>query len=76
MVTGGDVQENAERFQALLAGQGGGAEEDIVILNTAALLTTASKAATLRDGALQAREAIRSGAASHALHAFVEASRG
>jgi len=76
VVTGGDVQENAERFQALLAGQGSRAEEDIVILNTAALLTTAGKAANLREGANHAREAIRSGAAIGTLGKFVEASRG
>jgi anthranilate phosphoribosyltransferase len=76
VVTGGDVAENAVRFEALLAGRGGKAEEDIVVLNTAALLTTAGKAASLREGAALAREAIASGAASGALHAFVEASRG
>ena len=76
VVTGGDVEENAARFQALLAGRGGQAEEDIVVLNTAALLTTAGRAATLREGAALARESIASGAASGALHAFVEASRG
>ena len=76
VVTGGDVEENAARFEALLAGRGGRAEEDIVILNTAALLTTAGKAATLRDGAALAREAIASGGAIGALRAFVEASRG
>ena len=76
VVTGGDVEENAARLDALLAGRGATAEEDIVILNTAALLTTAGKAATLRDGADQAREAIRSGAAIAALRKFVEASRG
>src|SRR5205823_7757104 len=41
VVTGGDVQENAARFTALLAGQANKAEEDIVILNTAALMMTA-----------------------------------
>ena len=76
VVTGGDVEENAARLDALLAGRGATAEEDIVILNTAALLTTAGNAATLRDGADQAREAIRSGAAIAALRKFVEASRG
>ncbi|MBV9528745.1 anthranilate phosphoribosyltransferase [Sphingomonas sp.] len=76
VVTGGDVAENAARFEALLAGRGGKAEEDIVVLNTAALLTTAGKATTLREGAARAREAIASGAASGALRAFVEASHG
>jgi len=76
VVTGGDVEENAARLTALLAGRGSAAEEDIVILNTAALLRTAGKAQTLREGADMAREAIRSGAASAALRKFVEASRG
>jgi anthranilate phosphoribosyltransferase len=76
VVRGGDVAENAARLKALLSGDGGKAEEDIVVLNTAALLTTAGKAATLREGALLARDAIGSGAAIGALHAFVEASRG
>jgi len=76
VVTGGDVAENAARFEALLAGSGGKAQEDIVVLNTAALLVTAGRAANLRDGAAQAREGIASGAAVGALKAFVEASRG
>ena len=76
VVTGGDVQENAQRLQALLAGKGARAEEDIVILNTAALLTTAGKVASLREAAEHARAAIRSGAAIAALRKFVEASCG
>lgn len=76
VVTGGDVSENAARLRALLSGKASGAEEDIVILNTAALMHTAGKAIDLRDGADQAREAIRSGAAGRVLDHFVEASRG
>ena len=75
-VAGGDVEENAARLRALLAGSAGSAEEDIVILNTAALLMTAGKAATLREGAALAREALGSGRAAEALERFVEASRG
>src|SRR5438874_9226713 len=75
-VAGGDVAENAARLQALLGGSAGRAEEDIVILNTAALLMTAGKAATLRDGAALAREALESGRAAGILKRFVEASRG
>src|SRR6476659_8109449 len=44
VVTGGDVDENAARLKALLAGTASNAEEDIVVLNTAALLMTAGKA--------------------------------
>src|SRR5437868_867778 len=76
VVTGGDVEENADRFKALLQGRGSRAEEDIVILNTAALLMTAGKAATLHEGASLARDAIGSGRAAQALDSFVEASRG
>src|SRR6476619_2201560 len=64
VVTGGDVAENAERLKALLARSAARAEEDIVILNTAALLMTAGKAATLREGAGQAREGLKSGRAA------------
>ena len=74
VVTGGDVAENATRLKLLLAGQGTQAENDIVILNTAALLLTAGKAATLTDGADQAREALLSGQAGVVLDRFVEAS--
>lgn len=76
VVTGGDVEENAARFKALLHGRGSRAEEDIVVINTAALLMTAGKAATLLEGASLAREAIGSGRAAQALESFVEASRG
>jgi anthranilate phosphoribosyltransferase len=76
VVTGGDVEENAQRFTALLHGSGSRAEEDIVIINTAALLLTAGKAATLLEGASLARDALASGRAGQALDRFVEASRG
>jgi anthranilate phosphoribosyltransferase len=75
VVTGGDVCENAARLRALLAGKAARAEEDIVILNTAALLHTAGKATDLREGAGQAREALRTGKARDVLDRFVEASR-
>jgi anthranilate phosphoribosyltransferase len=76
VVTGGDVEENAARLKALLAGRGTRAEEDIVILNTAALLLIAGKVDSLREGAGMAREALGSGRAGAALDRFVEASRG
>jgi anthranilate phosphoribosyltransferase len=76
VVTGGDVAENAERLRALLAGNGGKPEEDIVILNAAALLMTAGKAATLKEAAMIAREALSSGRAGEILRNFIEASRG
>jgi anthranilate phosphoribosyltransferase len=76
VVTGGDVEENAARLKALLAGRASGPEQDIVILNTAALLVTAGKAETLREGAEQARDALEQGRAGEALERYVEASRG
>ena len=76
VVTGGDVDENAARFRALMDGRGAQAEQDMVILNTAALLMTAGKAADLRDGAGQARDALSSGRAGGVLDAYVKASNG
>jgi len=48
----------------------------MVILNAAALLQTAGLAASMRDAAEQARDALLSGAAGKILDAYVEASRG
>ncbi|MEO7278140.1 MAG: anthranilate phosphoribosyltransferase [Sphingomicrobium sp.] len=76
VVTGGDVDENAARLRALLAGQGARAEQDIVILNSAALLLTAGSCASLTQGAALARDALRSGSAGVVLDRFVEASNG
>jgi anthranilate phosphoribosyltransferase len=75
-VAGGDPEENAERLRQLLDGKGSREETDIVILNTAALLLTAGKAASMRDGAALARDALLSGAGGKVLAAYVEASRG
>ena len=75
VVSGGDVEENAARLKALLAGQASGPDEDIVVLNTAALLLTAGTAGTLREGVVLARDAIASGRTIQALDRFVEASR-
>jgi anthranilate phosphoribosyltransferase len=76
VVTGGDVAENAARFRALMDGVGAQSEQDMVILNAAALLQTAGKAADLREGAAQARDALVSGKAGKLLDAYVEASNG
>jgi anthranilate phosphoribosyltransferase len=74
VVTGGDVEENAARLKALLNGGASRPEQDIVVLNSAALLMTAGKAATLREGAEMARDALASGRAAKILNRFVEAS--
>ncbi len=76
VVTGGDVEENAARLKAILAGGGERAENDIIALNAGALLLTAGKAATLRDAVDQSREALLSGKAGRVLDAYVEASNG
>ena len=76
VVTGGDAAENAARLRRLFDGRGAPAEADIVILNAAALLLTAGKAASLKEGATQAREALESGVAGKILDRFVEATRG
>jgi len=76
VVTGGDPAENAARLRALLAGTGSTAETDITVLNAAALLHTAGKAATLKEAAALAREALLSGRAAEVLDGYIEASRG
>jgi len=76
VVTGGDPAENATRLRALLAGTGSTAETDITVLNAAALLHTAGKAATLKEAAALAREALLSGRAAEVLDGYIEASRG
>jgi anthranilate phosphoribosyltransferase len=73
---GGDAEENAERLRVLLAGAGTKAEQDIVALNAGALLMTAGKAASLREGFGQARDALQSGEAGKLLSAYAEASHG
>ena len=73
---GGDAEENAERLRLLLAGAGTKAEQDIVALNAGALLMTAGKAASLRNGFGQARDALQSGEAGKVLSAYAEASHG
>ena len=76
VVTGGEPAENAERLRKLLHGEGAQAEQDIVILNAAALLFTAGKAATLKDAAGLARDALQSGKAGQVLDLYIEASHG
>ena len=72
---GGDASENAERLRRLFDGKGLREENDVVILNTAALLHTAGLAATLRDAAAMARDALIGGDAGKRLDQVIEASR-
>ena len=76
VVTGGDVEENAQRLRTVLDGDGSPAESNIIILNTAVLLHTAGKAATLEDSAAIARDALLSGKSGRLLDLYVEASNG
>jgi len=74
VVTGGDVEENAQRLRTVLDGDGSQAESDIIILNAAALLYTAGTAATLKDAAAIARDALLSGNSGRLLDSYIEAS--
>lgn len=76
VVTGGDVNENAARFRALMSGEATQAEQDMVLLNAGALLMTAGKAGDIGEGTARARDALMSGGAGKVLDAFVEASHG
>jgi anthranilate phosphoribosyltransferase len=76
VVTGGGPEENAARLSLILRGGGERAENVIIALNAGALLMTAGKAATLRDGATMARDALLAGKAGKVLDAYVEASNG
>ena len=58
---GGEPEENAERLKALLMGHGTAAERRAVAINAGALLLTAGKAATLKEGADLALQALGSG---------------
>jgi len=68
-ILGGDPPENAARLLALLEGERG-AYHDTVVLNAAAALVVAGKADRLADGAAQAAEALRNGAALRLLRAL------
>ncbi|MBW6505730.1 MAG: anthranilate phosphoribosyltransferase [Rhodobacteraceae bacterium] len=68
-IIGGEPDENAAAFRALLAGQKG-AYRDAVLLNAAAALVVAEAAADLREGVARATESIDSGAAAAKLAAL------
>lgn len=70
---GGGPEENAERIEALLLGNGGEAETNAVALNAGALLMTAGLAAGLGEGVDLALQAIGSGRPHRVLAAFIEA---
>jgi anthranilate phosphoribosyltransferase len=70
-IAGGDVEDNARRLQALLAGERSGVRT-AVLLNAAAALVVVGKAADLREGVRRAVESIDSGAAASKLQALVK----
>jgi anthranilate phosphoribosyltransferase len=72
-IAGGDVEDNARRLKALLAGERSGVRT-AVLLNAAAALVVVGKAADLRDGVRRAVESIDSGAAAAKLQALVKGS--
>lgn len=72
---GGDPAYNAAAITRLLDGEKS-AYRDIVLLNAAAAAIIAGKAATLKDGAALAAEAIDSGAAKKILTRLVAVSNG
>jgi anthranilate phosphoribosyltransferase len=68
-LAGGDPQRNAQITLAVLSGEPGPAA-DATALNAAAALVVAGRAADLGEGVVQAREALRSGAALATLSAL------
>ncbi|MFE8602116.1 anthranilate phosphoribosyltransferase [Archangium violaceum] len=69
-IAGGDVEDNARRLKALLAGERSGVRT-AVLLNAAAALVVVGKAADLKEGVLRAVESIDSGTAAAKLQALV-----
>jgi anthranilate phosphoribosyltransferase len=71
---GGDPVTNAAALRDVLAGADGG-HRSAVLLNAAGGIAAVSEADDIREGLVQAREAIDSGAAAARLEALVEFSR-
>jgi anthranilate phosphoribosyltransferase len=59
----GPLADEQARFLSVLAGRGEKALADFVCLNAAAIFVVSGSAATLRDGVMQSREILASGAA-------------
>ncbi len=71
---GGSAADNASIATSILGGEKG-PRRDVVVLNAAAALLVAGRSPALRDGALEAAEAIDDGRAGKLLAAVLEASR-
>jgi len=72
---GGDANANAESLRAVLAGKTS-AYRDVALLNAAAALVVAGKAKDLKDGVLQGKQALDSGAAAQRLQKLIQVSNG
>jgi len=72
---GGDANANAESLRAVLAGKPS-AYRDVALLNAAAALVVAGKAKDLKDGVLQGKQALDSGAAAQRLQKLIQVSNG
>lgn len=73
-VAGGDVPENARIARAVLGGEEG-ARADIVAANAGAALYVSGGAASIREGVVLAREALRSGGAMRKLEELIAVTR-
>ena len=71
---GGDAPANAALARRVLEGQEG-PPRDAALLNAAAALVVAGRCGTVREGVLQAADAVRSGRAADLLHRAAEISR-
>jgi len=72
---GGDANANAESLRAVLAGKPS-AYRDVALLNAAAALVVAGKAKDLKDGVMQGKQALDSGAAAQRLQKLIQVSNG
>ena len=73
-VRGGDVETNARRLRAILAGDEVSAAADAVVVNAAAALYVGDAVDSLAAGVVRARELISSGAAGATLETLIRRS--
>jgi anthranilate phosphoribosyltransferase len=72
---GGTVEDNANRLEAVLAGDESSAAAEAVALNAAAALYVAGQASGMAEGLEQARETLATGGALERLHRLAERSQ-
>lgn len=68
---GGDPEENARLFEAVLKGEGLAAHNDIVAVNAGALLWTGEKAASIDAGIVLARNCLKNGGGFELLQKWI-----